>query len=294
VGAFGGIESAWPVHGSVLVSDGVAYVAAGRSSFLDGGIFACSLDVATGRVLDAKRVASSHEMKVGTGQGRSDDSGLLEDLLVARAGAVYMRQRRLFGDAPGPKAGGRPRLQSTAGFLDESWFNRAHWFVNGRPYGELVVHDGERVFGVRAYRTLNINGGFFKPGTRGYEIFAAASAPKRAGAAGKKKRKRTSGFPPSRWSANIPVRVTSLVLAGDRLFAAGTPDVPGGIETRDPWAAHEGRRGGVLLVLDAADGRGLAERRLDSPPVFDGMAAANGRLYVSTRDGRVVCMKGRP
>jgi hypothetical protein len=57
-------------------------------------------------------------------------------------------------------------------------------------------------------------------------------------------------------------------------------------------AAFEGRKGGVLRAVSAADGKRLAERRLDSPPVFDGMIAANERLYIATRDGRVVCMGG--
>ena len=51
--------------------------------------------------------------------------------------------------------------------------------------------------------------------------------------------------------------------------------------------------GAKLRVVSAADGSKLFERELDSPPVFDGMIAARGKLYVSTRDGRVVCMGGR-
>ncbi len=35
----GRLRSAWPVHGSVLFQDGLLYVSAGRSSYLDGGIF---------------------------------------------------------------------------------------------------------------------------------------------------------------------------------------------------------------------------------------------------------------
>ena len=42
-----------------------------------------------------------------------------------------------------------------------------------------------------------------------------------------------------------------------------------------------------------ADGRKLAEHRLASAPVYDGMAAARGRLYLSTADGRVVCFGGQ-
>ena len=34
----GRLESAWPVHGSIMIFEDTAYFAAGRSSFLDGGI----------------------------------------------------------------------------------------------------------------------------------------------------------------------------------------------------------------------------------------------------------------
>jgi len=37
----------------------------------------------------------------------------------------------------------------------------------------------------------------------------------------------------------------------------------------------------------------LAEHKLSSPPVFDGMAAAAGRLYVCTMDGAVYCLGDR-
>ena len=49
--ARGQLESAWPVQGSVLVQDGVVYFAAGRSSFLDGGILVYGLDAKSGKVL---------------------------------------------------------------------------------------------------------------------------------------------------------------------------------------------------------------------------------------------------
>ena len=64
------------------------------------------------------------------------------------------------------------------------------------------------------------------------------------------------------------------------------------LDKDDPWAAFEGRKGGVLEVCSKDNGEKLAEYRLDSPPVLDGMAAARGRLFVTTVDGRVVCMSG--
>ena len=95
---------------------------------------------------------------------------------------------------------------------------------------------------------------------------------------------------PAKWQTLTPVRTKALVLAGDRLFAAGVPDV---VPTGDPYAALEGRRGGVLQVFSGSDGRLLATQPLASPPLFDGMAAANGRLYLATADRHIVCL-GRP
>ena len=56
---------------------------------------------------------------------------------------------------------------------------------------------------------------------------------------------------------------------------------------------QERQRASSGQIVSAADGRKLAEHRLDSPPVFDGMVAAGARLYVSTLDGNVVCFGGR-
>ena len=50
-----------------------------------------------------------------------------------------------------------------------------------------------------------------------------------------------------------------------------------------------GRKGALLRAVSAADGSRLAEYRLDVPPVFDGMIAAQGKLIWSTVDGDVVC-----
>jgi outer membrane protein assembly factor BamB len=93
------------------------------------------------------------------------------------------------------------------------------------------------------------------------------------------------------------VTVRALVLGSDRLFAAGTPDLgekaAEGLFFKNPAEAldaFEGRKGALLCVVSAADGKTLAQYKLDQPPVFDGMVAANGRLYMTTVDGKVVCL----
>jgi len=54
-----------------------------------------------------------------------------------------------------------------------------------------------------------------------------------------------------------------------------------------------GEYGGVLQVFSKTDGRKLAEMKLDRLPAFDGLIAADGRLYMVTVDGALLCFEGR-
>lgn len=60
---------------------------------------------------------------------------------------------------------------------------------------------------------------------------------------------------------------------------------------KDPLGALENRKGAKLWIVSANDGQKLAEYQLDSSPVFDGMAITDGRLYVSLKNGKVVCFR---
>jgi len=108
-----------------------------------------------------------------------------------------------------------------------------------------------------------------------------------------------------KWSKEVPVTVRAMVLAGGTLFILGPPDlldeeyavnhlnepeVQSALMEQD--AAWEGKRGALLWAVSPEDGEKIAEYRLDSPPVWDGMASAGGRLFISTLDGRVICMGG--
>jgi hypothetical protein len=91
-----------------------------------------------------------------------------------------------------------------------------------------------------------------------------------------------------------------MVLASDRLVVAGVPDLgekaSDGLWFRNPTEAldaFEGRKGGVACLVSAADGKTLARRQLDQPPVFDGMSAADGRVFISLKNGTVICLGGR-
>ena len=57
-------------------------------------------------------------------------------------------------------------------------------------------------------------------------------------------------------------------------------------------AAFLGRQGASLHAVGASDGRHLAEYDLKACPVFDGMIAAWGCIFISLKDGTIVCFEG--
>ena len=108
------------------------------------------------------------------------------------------------------------------------------------------------------------------------------------------------------WTADVPVLVRAMTLAGDAIFIAGPPDLIDEEEASSKFAdaaiqeklaqqaaAIDGELGGLLMAVSKKDGTTLASYELESPPTFDGMAAANGRLYFTTMDGHVVCYEER-
>ena len=60
----------------------------------------------------------------------------------------------------------------------------------------------------------------------------------------------------------------------------------------DTAYGFQGQKGVYLQIVNAADGRQISEAELPAMPVFDGLSAANGRLYRSTLDGQVRCLSG--
>ena len=92
------------------------------------------------------------------------------------------------------------------------------------------------------------------------------------------------------WSNHAPaIYASAMVLAGDSLFAAGPPAIRNEA-TAQALGRWQGKQGGLVKCLARSDGRLLQTCKLTSPPVFDGMAAAYGKLYICLADGSVVCL----
>ena len=105
------------------------------------------------------------------------------------------------------------------------------------------------------------------------------------------------------WTSDLPIFARAMVLAGKTLFVAGPPDVIDEPEVfkqiaqpqvkgqiAKQAAALNGDQGALLMAVSADGARRLAEYKLDGLPVFDGMVAAGGNLYISMTDGTLVCM----
>lgn len=219
--------------------------------------------------------------------------GLMEEY-TKRYGGTNMGDRKM----------GR-HVFSTAGFLDDSWFNRTFWMYSetwpgfyishlAAKTGQLLAVDDQKTYAVQAFPKRNLQSPLFTPGEKGYLLLAddndnepvipdyTRGIPKGIGF--------TRENPPV-WYKWVPVRIRAMVAAQGTLFVAGPPDV---VDPDDPMAAFEGREGAVIRAVSTADGKTLAEHKLDAPPVFDGLIAASGRLFMCTTDGHVLCLGTAP
>ncbi|MHC4558664.1 MAG: outer membrane protein assembly factor BamB family protein [Planctomycetota bacterium] len=193
------------------------------------------------------------------------------------------------------------------------------WFRAGRyaPAGRMLVFDGDRVYGFGREPGL-----FVWSHVLENHLFCSASQAdaetisrikdwsEKAGRDAIFNRRFTRNAPAENrlapkmhWSVkHPPLHVRAMLLADKTLFIAGPPDVlnedeafnrPGDPQVREKImeqdAAYEGKRGALLMGVSATDGKSLFRFDLPAPPVWDGMAAANGRLYLATNDGKIFC-----
>jgi len=336
------VESVWPLHGSVLVHDGVAYCLAGRNMFVDGGMRLARVDVRSGKLI-SETVLDDTDPRTGKN---------LQTLMAGKAVPVansdifsydgkniYLRSQKfdldgnrldldlVRGKETDQQGEGR-HLFCPTGFLDEWWFHRSYW-IYGRNAGEghgeypkprgitqtgrIMVFDDSRVYSFFAQNVgNNINPRtYYSLYASDKELSVAPRPPAQNDSAANKKKTRaraqeTRSQVRHIWEMERPgLLANAMVLAGGSLFIAGPPDVANEENTygfifggddeinrqmRRQEAAWLGKQGALLWAVSADTGEKLAEYKLGAIPVWDGMIAANGRVYISMRDGRVMCM----
>ena len=287
--SFGQLESAWPVHGSVLVKNDTAYFCAGRSSYLDGGLFIYGLNPVSGALLHQRQfygpyAADGFPAFVEKGNRSETEvvKGTTADVMSSEADTLYIRHQAFNLDLTDGMAG--KHLLASAGMLEskrqhreyalikETFNHRKMWTTMDKtdyPTGDILVSDGTDYYAV--YGMPVNRHSLFDPRRDGYALMAKTMA--------------TDGWT-RKWNTKIPLTGKAMTLAGDTLFVAGAPLV---FEPDDLAATYEGRRGGVLWAASAVDGSKLAEYTLEALPAWDAMAAAYGRLFIVNQDGSMEC-----
>jgi len=172
------LESAWPVHGSVLVHGGVLYCTAGRNMFLDGGIHFLRLDPASGKllgevVMNDRDPESGEDMQLAyLKKTRGNNMPVaLSDILSCDGRNIWMRSQKIGFDGKRSEIGLEDVTEQPAedchlfcqvGFLDDSYFFRSYWTFGRRvtggyggwlkagrlvPSGRILCFDQTHVYG---------------------------------------------------------------------------------------------------------------------------------------------------
>ncbi|MBF0197194.1 MAG: PQQ-binding-like beta-propeller repeat protein [Planctomycetes bacterium] len=310
------VESVWPVHGSVLISHDTLYFVAGRSTYIDGGMFAYGLNPISGEVKVCKRMQSE---QVGIGEEKKNiesskisqnmtdyktfqqadksdafsmDGGNLSDILVESDGALYLRHQKL---TTGLKRDSKwtHHLFSTSRLVDDNESHRSHWSYGKGDFSRLPV----------AYEWLTRNkyGGFSSPMAK-YLIYDKNTAWTHTGHGSQHilkydisemNAKLLKDFPaskeyaPDEFGDELDFHVRAFIKADNNFVVAGFP------KSKDDLVLYNqpSHKKGTLSILSAKDGKTVLNLELPAPPRFDGMAVANGKLYISCEDGRVLCYK---
>ena len=119
----------------------------------------------------------------------------------------------------------------------------------------------------------------------------------------------SGSFVKPNWTTDVPLLVRAMVMSKDELVLVGPPDLMDEVETFKKLAENDpsiqpllkaqdealaGSQGGLLLVVSTKDGKIRIKQTVERLPVWDGLAAAYNRLYMSTTAGSVVCFGERP
>jgi hypothetical protein len=271
------------------------------------------LDPLTGEI----EVEQLHS-RMGENVGGMGTTPSLPDVLAASGESIYMRS--LSFTLNGEEKGEPERhLFASNGFLNGSWFHRAFWVYGngfaggpvgfagtgrGNYAGRIMTVDGETLYGFG--RSRYGWGSAFE-----YKLYAAAAGPvswreppppeskpavaKESRPRRRKRRKKVKDYI---WSVDCPLLVRCMAKAGDQLVMAGPrklyeeKDIIQRIDTAEARKlvaaqAEAWERDAELLVASAADGSISQRIALDAVPVWNGLAVADGSLFLSGTDGAV-------
>ena len=185
-------------------------------------------------------------------------------------GAAYNWQLQRLGKLA------RPVFITQSGFLDGDYFKRTHWNFSG-GYASLLTYDAKSLYSFRMFDSTKAltSEVFFTPGKTGYALL-------------KYERKQAQNR--KAWEVRLPLRAPAMLSTPKRIFLGGIPDV---MPKQDPYAAFKGKLGGELYVVNSANGKVEQKLKIPGEPVFNGIAATPGRLFLTLKNGKVIGLVGK-
>jgi outer membrane protein assembly factor BamB len=308
----GRLESAWPVNGSIMIFQDTAYFAAGRSTFLDGGIGMFGLDPHSGSMKHGKILQGPYQDEQRAFPIPSGQTFQLEGCkagIFSSAGNELFIRHQAFNQELEPINLAQVKtlhLMASPGFLNDSPQHRTYWTVdrdlryggptakfNSGPAGDTIAFDGKLFYEIRGYapgRNLPGRGRDLNPREL-YSVFSGSHGYDQGGKENPKSIPALGGWE-KRWNTPTPFAGHAIAAAANTLMAAGVP-MHADYTQKDTDASYAGKKGGIAWLLDTKDGKKLQELTFKAPPVWDGIAIARGSYFISLKDGTVACLGGR-
>ncbi len=266
--AYGQLESAWPVPGTVLIDNGTAYVGAGRHALADGGIHLYALDPKSGTKRWEQKI-DSIPMPRNRWYGRLGNDFDVFDILAKDGGQLSLSRWNI--DPVSGKVTGNRRKAFFSARKTGMAVLRGIWSYSsdkpnnrGRRKRPLAVYNDDTIFiggkslfaskMIKASEAEGMDGKYMEPKNSPREYKIAWTPYK------------TLETLPQTWTAGGG-KASGMLIAGETLFVAGSG----------------------LNAYSVADGKQIGHVDLNGAPVWDGMASAYGRIYLSTTSGSVVC-----
>lgn len=255
-----------------------------------------------------------------------DMEGVEGDLLVSDGRDLYMSKTKFTPQLEQVKLqresyiglrpmGGR-HVMPQFGFMDDSMYHRTYWLFddfwtakaggNGTAAraGSILVVGEEQVYAARHW----VGGWYPKhlPGSGNRITSDPFDTANMRGDQVPNDVKKKLGFygnssdlmrtAPPTWEAQVTVLIRAMLVApdgqgGELVYSAGVVEGTSVAE----WNESAFWRGDAKLLVHAGmDGSPQSEMGLPACPVFDGMASAGGKLYISLSNGELMCLDAAP
>ena len=290
----GRLASSWPLHGSLLVENGIIYAIAGHHNELDGGLFTYALELKSGKTLWKKRlirkgvtqkIKDAEAGDTGNTILASDGETLYSELLHMETSTGKITKSFRIGKDFFYRGTLSQNIVwgGTHGYLldlSRETYKSGHssndWLCGNIRANMLAVDDKQ------AYGIVTLHGKEIKRRKKREPLFKEGSVIVFCAKKFKGSKAWYDFFPESNlvWKQNLPEGsiARAIIKTDDRVIVA--------CQT----SGKKGDKAGLILLFDPKTGKEKGRLKTASPPLWDGLAAAGNQLYLITEDNSLLCL----